>query len=242
MFMVTPAFSSDDSDVVATTYHRISPVALLGLLLGLASPLAVLSPLLWILPAGALIASAIGIVHTSRPDSELAGKKVAQLGLFLAVLFGVGGPTRWWAERTWMAREAREFVGAWLDRFQQGDAAKAFELSKTHVGRRTAEVDLEEYYAKEENQTKLASFKLRAPVVKMLALGKDGEYLFQGIQSTDSDEGHEYIWLEYRVLNKAAPQAEPLRLSIECVRAKKEMSFSRRWSIGNFAIDETTER
>ncbi len=73
-------------------YRALSTIAVASLIVGLLSPMAILSWLLVTIPVVGVALSLFALVRTRRHRDELAGEKLAAVGLALSLLFAVAGP------------------------------------------------------------------------------------------------------------------------------------------------------
>ena len=87
-----------DSDQLPS-YQALSALAVIAVILGLVSALAILSPALWILPLAALVAAVVALRRIATADPPMVGRKAALLGLFLGVPLAAGYLTRRFGER-----------------------------------------------------------------------------------------------------------------------------------------------
>src|SRR5687768_6560069 len=95
--------AADDLAPDSGEYRVLSPWAIAGLVLGLASAVAFAHPVLWMVPILGLAASLLALRQISREAPEVSGRKAALWGLSLSVAFGSGAicdraATRWWIE------------------------------------------------------------------------------------------------------------------------------------------------
>lgn len=96
-------------------YTSLSTLAVCAFLFGLASSVALLSPIFVVLPiAGALI-SILAILRIQASDSTLSGLKLAYWGLMLCVLCGVAGLVRPPVRDAVYKRQADEVGRSWLN-------------------------------------------------------------------------------------------------------------------------------
>src|SRR5690348_9302651 len=77
-------------------YRSISSLAVLTLLLGLASPLAIATPLLLVVPLAAVFTAIAALRQIGANAEILSGRGAALTGLFLGICMLVYPPTRIW--------------------------------------------------------------------------------------------------------------------------------------------------
>ncbi len=132
----TSAVRLNDIDSGADAgYRAYSSLAVLGLALGLVSPAAFVSPVLYVIPVLGVVASAWGLARIRAAAPELVGKTVAQLGLVLAIVCGVGAATRDGTARYVLQRDAWHFGNAFFEYLRRGEPEKAYLLTVDQVFR-----------------------------------------------------------------------------------------------------------
>ena len=80
---------SSIAEPIEEGYCAVSLPAMAGLLLGLASGLAFLHPMLWLVPLLAIGVCLFALRQIDRYVPNLTGRAAARIGLSLAVIFGV---------------------------------------------------------------------------------------------------------------------------------------------------------
>ena len=112
-----------------SNYRPLSGLAVIAVVLGLASALAILSPALWILPLVGLVASVIALRRIALSDPPMVGRKAALAGLLLSVFWGVSGATTHLSQR-WITRsQAQQVAHAWFQYMLQGHTPRAHQLT-----------------------------------------------------------------------------------------------------------------
>lgn len=105
--------SPDPTDTLMQ-YRAVSLRALAALLLGIASPLAFVGPLLWLLPAIGVLAAVAALREIRGSGYALTGRTAAVAGLSLSLLCGTAAVTHQVAQRWWIRREAIDVSLAWF--------------------------------------------------------------------------------------------------------------------------------
>ena len=155
-------------------YPPMSGKGLLGMVLGFASCLALVSPLFWFLPLIGAVVSVVALreVHVSAVPRR--GATVARIGLALAVLFGSAGLSRQASHLWWVRREARQFGALWFQLLTNDQPQKAYQLLLRPAVRQPLDENLWEYYERlAEARSGLEKF-VRNPLVRAL-LALDGK-------------------------------------------------------------------
>ncbi len=163
-----PAFVEDDT----IRYRSISRLAVAGLLLGIASPLAILGPLLWLLPALAVAVSGLALASIRRRSEVLGGRGVALIGLALAILFGTVTLSHTIGFSYFLRRDASTIGTAMFDYLSNNEPHKAHALTLAPQQRQPLDSRLWEYYHNTEHARKGLQEFVEQPVVRtLLALG-----------------------------------------------------------------------
>jgi hypothetical protein len=137
------SFSTENDQV--DDYRQVSRLAICSIPLGLISALALIGPLMWFLPLVAVAIAAAGLRQVSR-SKELTGRRMALIGLALAILFGTWGVTWTVSRRMVINRQARAHASEWLGLMQEGENMRAHQLTLSVVERLPLGSSLQEYY------------------------------------------------------------------------------------------------
>jgi len=105
------------SDV--TGYRPVSAVAVMALVTGAVSALALVSPFFWIVPLLAIGLALAGLADVRRPGAEKAGRAAALVGLALAIGFGSQAASATATARWIGSARARAAAAAWLEAIHQ---------------------------------------------------------------------------------------------------------------------------
>ncbi len=155
-------------------YRALSVPAVVGLIAGLLSPLAMIDPLIWLLPLLGLIFSTVGLWQIARNAPEMTGRKMALTGLTLSILFGVMVTTHWVTYRWLVNREARQFAQMWFEFLRQDEPHKAHQLTLHPDYRQPVDDTLWEFYRGDPRwDGQLRSYVDRPLVRTLLVLGDD---------------------------------------------------------------------
>ena len=139
-------FSSPEQPEELKEYRRLSRFAVLALTLGLLSVAALVHPLLWVFPIAAVGFATLALWQF-RQSSELAGKKLAVIGLAVALLFGSCSISWSWARQITLSQQARAHVEYWFSLLSERRLLQAHQLTKAPYERLTPDQSLEKYYA-----------------------------------------------------------------------------------------------
>ncbi len=96
-------------------YRPLSLMAVVGLLLGLAAPLALVHPVFWLVPGVAVAMNAVALRRIARIEPPMAGRRAGQIGLALSLTFLVAAPAHvsldMWVTRVKALRLADQWFG-----------------------------------------------------------------------------------------------------------------------------------
>ena len=126
-------------------YRPISTLAVLSLIAGCSSVLALISQILWVIPLLAVGVSIAAIRDTSVQGSQKSGRGVALIGLALSVGFGVQSFTVFSGNTLIDRSRARETVSRWHRVIRAGDWDMAYGFCAPGI------VPLDETYLEDRN-------------------------------------------------------------------------------------------
>jgi hypothetical protein len=109
----------------ATAYRPVSMLAVAAALAGVASSLALTTPMLWALPLVGVGLALAGLADVARPGAEKAGRMLALAGLALSVGFGAQAVTSAIVSRRIVEARAVATANAWIDAIREGRLADA---------------------------------------------------------------------------------------------------------------------
>ncbi len=112
------------------SYRAPSMWGPVALLLGIISAVAVIGPLLWILPVTAAIFAVVALWRIRASGGQLLGRGMAVLGLVLAIFFGMAGPARTLSREYWLETRADRFAHGFIEVLENGKKYEAHQLTK----------------------------------------------------------------------------------------------------------------
>ena len=179
-------------------YRSVDPWAIWGLVLGLLSAVALLSPVLWLAPLFGIAANAMALRRLSRENNR-AGRPAALLGLGLSVLFGMLPIARITTDYILLRNQPRELADRFLEYLRQDDPRRALMLRVVPDARMSLDDDeaIRLFFRNNvEARSDLAKF-VHLPVPRtLLALGKRAQiryYANMGV-GTDGDRAQVHYW------------------------------------------------
>ena len=180
-------------------YRSTDPWALIGLVLGLISPLAMLATLLLLIPPLGVLANTIALGRI-RADETRSGRGAALAGLALSVFFIALPATQALAVRVLVWRQARPTADAFFELLREQSPEKAFMLKVWPENRHAFDEGLWAFYRNNKRaQRELREFVSEPPVRTLLALGDRAQVRYYKTIGAASDEGRVVISYWYTV-------------------------------------------
>ena len=160
---------SDRRDAEMAQYRSLCATAVLGLILGLLSPLAIVSKPLLVVPLAGVAVSGLALWRIARNVTELTGRKAALLGLVLSCFFAASvGSQRLYYNRL-ICREAEQFASIWFGLLADDQPYDACQLFLKRDDRRQSQKSLGGFYRNHpELKEEIDSKYLGLPPVKLL--------------------------------------------------------------------------
>jgi hypothetical protein len=210
-------------------YQALSIPAVAALLLGIASPLAFLHPLLWTAPLLALGVSLYALYQIRRYAPGLTGRRAAQLGLALAVVCGTGAAVHAGIERVLTPREADRVARLWFGYVRSGDLYKAHQMTLDSRTRLPFREDLATTYAEiPKLKEQFDEFAATNLVRELRQLPPDARVTLKEIERHDAAGNHDRLQLLYTV---AVPGGESFQVSVILHRFNSRLRGGVTWQI-----------
>lgn len=148
-------------------YRSVDRWAVVGLLLGLLSPAAMLSPILVLLSPLGIVTSGVALVRLKR-DASRIGRTAALIGLALAVLFGVAPVAQWATTTTILWRQAKPVADLWFELLRKNEPEKAVLLRFAPEERHRMDEDLWLYLRSDKEAKQDLQRFVKNPLVRTL--------------------------------------------------------------------------
>lgn len=215
-------------------YRPISRFAVFALLLGILSALALISPLMWVVPLVAIGIAVTALRITSSRSKEVAGRSLALAGLILAMLFGTWAPTRQFS-RDWMLRSrSQQFSQHWLDLVRQNRLEEAHQLHLPHRSRLPDNASLKSYYSLEGTPQKDFIEFFNSPALQKLISA--GEQVKVKLRESDlfrneTDMKSDSVNLRYQLLWEENGEQKSLFFTVTMARTSQLDSGQTHWHV-----------
>jgi hypothetical protein len=127
--------------------HRrsLQPLAGLAFAFGLLSALALVRTMFWFIPLVGVILGAVSLRLLVKAP-EQCGRRLALLGMALAMLFGTWGCTRYYTRQQWLCAQARTYADAFVKLLEEKKFQEAHQLHGRGGQRPGKNVSLGEFY------------------------------------------------------------------------------------------------
>jgi len=160
--MSESAFSEHDEDDTIEGYRPLSPIAIVSLLLGLASGLAMLNPVLWLVPLGAIALGVLAYLKIQRQHTEISGATLAMMAIIIgAFMFGLASVRHfYWQQK--LNDKGAQFVSGWVELLKDGHLHQAHQYTLKKENRLKPDQDVATFYLPAEED--LASTANREPL------------------------------------------------------------------------------
>ncbi len=191
---------TNPQDDPTVQYRALSGLAVGGLLLGLLSPLALLSAGWWLIPLAGVVLSLWALARINAEPSAFIGRKAALVGLAISLLMLVAAPADRLTHRWLLQREARQFAEIWFGLLRDNQPHKAHQLATAPVNRLPLDSNLWESYSEgSELRQELEAFVQQSDAHSLLALGPKAQVRLYQTGSVTRRSGTEDVELFYAV-------------------------------------------
>lgn len=229
-------------DAETAQYRPVSKLAVAALVVGLLAPLAVIEPMLYLIPLAGILVGGLALWQIARSDRTLLGRKAALAGLVLSVGLAAAAPGHWITYRWLLRREARQFAAAWFDLLAEGQPQKAFQLTRHPDYRQPLDDSLWSYYKENPQQhQELWSYVgngRRGPfdngpqlVPTLLALGPKARVRYFGTDGQGRVDGVDTVHQVYAVTYDDGGQAKTFFVGMELKRFLAKPTGRASWRI-----------
>jgi hypothetical protein len=217
-------------------YRSVSALAILSVILGLASSLILTTPLLAPLPVAAIVAAVAAIRGIKLSGGQLAGWWPAVGGLCLATFFLGWGLSGHLARQSVLEQRAREMADVFLGLLQEGKSREAHQFRQPPSTRFSAPEAMAEHYEKNAEAAKdLQNFVTQAGVKDLIVRGESAKVRFEGVVSAVIDGQGDMMVLKYSYEPSGKPAGERQPLWIHVNRRFDEASKRPQWDISGIS-------
>jgi hypothetical protein len=222
--------STEVDTPVGLTYRSISPLGVAALLMGVASALAAVNPLLVVVPIVALILAIAGIRKIDANPDLLQGKPLCWIGAALAAFFLVYAPIHQWLRESVLEQRAQTVAEGFLDPLRRGQTKVAHEYSDLRfpdpLGKQPSDSNYDMNHDFEQFQ--------KLPAVERLAkLDYRFDYQLEDYEPSRSSSEVQSFILRYRIIPRESGSTRSFPIWITVSRAVDQTSGRAKWRMVN---------
>jgi hypothetical protein len=221
-------------------YRAVSRAAVAALLLGLASALVLLTPVLGFVPVAAAITAVLALRSIAAARGQLVGRIPAIAGLCLAMMFLAWGVTRHISRQQALEAAARRVADSWLALVQNGKVELAHQYRLPPASRIAEGAALTEYYAKNaEAEQELKTFKTQSGIVDLVAAGPSAPIQYEAMTASLRDGFSDQVQLRYRLV-RGPDRGGDLPLWVNLARRTDEKAQQAYWEVSSITATPPT--
>jgi hypothetical protein len=214
-------------------YRPLCIPAIVGCVVGVLSFLALLHPVLWFVPLIGIGVNAYAFMQLASSD-RMIGRRAAQWGIFLSLLFGAAAPLRTltyqWLER----RDAQQTAREWFEAVREGNLYKAHQLGLMPGERRPLDDQLPKVYEQSADlQAGLDSYSKTPVVATLRALGPQAMVRHYQTESVQSDGRQDLVEDVYAVTYDERGQKKTFFIKMSLWRSLRADMGPRLWRVQN---------
>jgi hypothetical protein len=211
---------TDPDDAELAAYRALAGQAVVGLIFGLLSPLALVDPMLWGFPAVGIVVS-VWALRRIKKDDSLTGRKMTLAGLTLSLLFAVAAPTDWLEYRRIVRNEARQFSSLWFQFLIHDEPQKAHQLTMAPQVRHFLDNRLWAFYRTDPRLRQQIENYVKNPLVRtLLAMGPKAEVRFYDTANQAHDPEEDTVEQLYAVTYEEDGEKKSFFVAVEMARQK----------------------
>lgn len=213
-------------------YRAVSGLAITGLLLGVCSVLALIHPVLWLLPLAGIVCDWLALRQMALASPPLLGRKAALIGMALSLIFGLSGPVQYWVHRRALRAEAIELADEWFTALRENQPEYAFRLTRQPTTKAArARPPVADRGSQEEYLKALRNAVHEEPTELLLKLGKKAHVRLFQHDTVWRDEINEGVRDLYAVTVGKGSEAVSFFIRIGCSRSQNRGTGEWEWQL-----------
>ena len=218
-------------------YSQVSPVAVIALLLGLASPLAFIGPLFFLVPAAAVGTALLALSKIGRSGGALSGAALTRVAIGLALGCVAASMVRDSVRDSLMQRQATEVAQRWIGLLADGRIEDAAELlSGDGMGMLVPPPEPGQQPVPPEDAQKLLHTNLGTQVLTQALAGQTDPAVFESASEPVYDGAKTIVQVNFGVED---PQSGGHRhVQLQLIRARYYEATGEPWRIDRWETGE----
>lgn len=207
---------------------RLAIAALVG---GLASILALATPIFWVIPGLAALLAIVALRTIQANSDTMQGRGAAIVGLALACFLGTFGPVRHMTRQHRLYSQSRELATSWIDLVRDGKLREAEQLRHAFHERATADSDLAQHYEKEQNKMMFEAFKMQSPVAELIRWGRDCDVRFVSNEYMQSTGLYDAVAQRFDIVKQHQGREVVVKIELAMRRQFFPAAGEARWQV-----------
>lgn len=231
----TPRIFHEESSEIAEL-PSTSPLAVISLILGLASIGAMLTPILWAVPVVAVLVGFQALRSIAANPLVWRGRGLVIVALALACFWGGMAPVYHITRHHTLNTQARVHAEHWIDLIRQGKLMEAHQLRLGFNERVEHDLDLKEHYKSELNRLNYDVFATGSPIKELAKWGPQAEIRSVDNILIESTGTTDIIKQRFHVVNESDGIHRVLVMDIAMLRRTFAGSSECRWEVHNCQV------
>jgi hypothetical protein len=225
-----------DEDVA--TYRPVSRMAVVGLLVGIVSFLALAHPILWCVPPLAILFCLWGLRNIRRSKGSLSGHGIAVVGILLALFFAGGALANFSVRRMITYRQGAMVADRWIQLVEEGAIYHAHQWVLPWVTREAPGVPLEGFYDSDEGKSSFDQFVREDPGLTLSQIGPEDRIELLGCQDVTITRRNRFVDFRYRLVR---PNDVPLDFGLLIRRFTDPETSQHSWTARPYMPEDESD-
>ncbi len=225
-----PGYHPDDETLAR--YSAVSRLAILALFMGLASALALASPILVIVPLAAAVIAIVALRQIATSGGQYTGHWSATAGLCLAMLFAGWGMSREWTRQGELHQHARKFAEGWLELVRAGKLQRAHQFTHSAGSRLNSDAAIAEFYqTNPEAGEMMKTLFTSEPLKSVTSMRDSGSVAFRSVAGKSKHGFTDSVTLQFAVRPSETSDEMPMWVTVS--RTADANAQHPSWQIGS---------
>lgn len=232
----TTRFSNREELEQIDEYRRFNFLAVLAVVLGIASAGMLLHLYLWLIPILAIFFGLTALARIRKNDN-MGGYALAWAGIALSLFFSTWAASGIYFQRRSIYREAQDVAHQWFDLVLDGEDEIAHQSMLHPSARQAGGLSVDDYYALDEKARKDMDKVFHTPPVSEI-LGKKNAQV-ELLDNVTQDVDLTYAQLIRQVYRVTLPDREPIDLMMAITREFKDDLGRASWIVADVSLAES---
>lgn len=234
MVPISPSPQTEPRDIEAPPddYRPVSGLAIGGLLVSFCSALALIHPVLWVVPLSGIFFSGLALRRIATASPPLLGRKAALVGMTISLIFGLAAPLQYWAHRRALRAEALEIANEWFTALRENRPDYAVRLSQQPTTKAARALPpLTDGQKREQFLQSVRDAIHQQPMELLLKLGKKAHVRLVKNNAVWHDEASEGVRDTFAVTVGSGSEAVSFFVRLSTLRSQDRATGQWQWQI-----------